>query len=412
MNNMSRKIAAALWFLGLLALLLCCVDLFRHQITPYPDGRFFSDLPAHIESALANDSYSLEGPVFRFLISRTGSVVSVTLFLGLITVLTPVVLAGWMRSLPCDSEGGRIPAGWLGLAALGCVLANGLYVPKIFPWFFGCQFAMNPLHSSTYLSMRIFAVLALLFYFRIDRNYLSSEKSFSRDHALFAASLAVCTGFKPSFLLAFAPVMALFLLVDLLANKKTWRNFGRVVLFGCMAIPAGLVAIWQNMVLFGGEEESAGGIVFAPADAWKYAFGTTSAGIRSLVLFLAFPAAVLCFNAFRGNFRPLGRWLLKLWALWGAFAVSCLCFIETGERASHGNLWWGLYSGDFFLFAGSVLVFVRNLHGRIVSGTSGFSRSAAATLYLLFGAAWLLIEFLEGAWYLRLVMRGAVPYSI
>ena len=65
----------------------------------------------------------------------------------------------------------------------------------------------------------------------------------------FTGLVAISTGIKPSFLMVFAPVMAIMLLIDWIKGTK----FLKVFWFGLTVIPSLLIILWQNMVLFGSD---------------------------------------------------------------------------------------------------------------------------------------------------------------
>ena len=114
----------------------------------------------------------------------------------------------------------------------------------------------NIWHNSTYLCMRMVALATLLYYFRLEKKYRNGITW--KEWVIFALLNVICTGIKPSFLVAYSPIVGVFLLVDLF--KKV--PLGKILMFGSALLPSGGVILWQNAVLFG--EETGHGIGFDP----------------------------------------------------------------------------------------------------------------------------------------------------
>jgi hypothetical protein len=148
---------------------------------------------------------------------------------------------------------------------------------------------------------------------------------------------------KPSFILVFAPAMALYLLVDLFQKIK----FGRIFLFGLTVIPSLLVVLWQNVVLFG--EDTGNGIIFA------YAHTMSLHGTHpkvSLLLSVAFPifVAVVLWKEFFTD-----KWYRFCYLVWGVGLFQYVFLAEEGARSRDANFNWGYAFGIFLIMVVSVV---------------------------------------------------------
>ena len=72
-------------------------------------------------------------------------------------------------------------------------------------------------HNSTYLMMKWMGLWTLLIYFNIEKDI--SKKLTKKSYALFTVALTLTTAAKPNFIMAVAPVMLVFLIIDLVKKS-------------------------------------------------------------------------------------------------------------------------------------------------------------------------------------------------
>lgn len=222
----------------------------------------------------------------------------------------------------------------------------------------------NLWHNSTYLCMRLLALMTLLYYQGLGEDY--RNRITVKQWFTFALLLVVCTGVKPSFLTVFAPALALKLLWDLCHGVR----LPQVLLLGAAVLPACGVVLWQNMVLFGGD--TGNGMTFDP---W-YTFSLHADRPKLAVLCsLAFPLVVLGASllamtgeqwrqlwAVREDVWPGGVYQLRLnrtylfsWLMALVGFAEALCLAETGGRSRDGNFLWGYLFAIFWLYVVSLV---------------------------------------------------------
>ena len=333
---------------------LACAWLYYKQ-TFHVEGQLYeSDLPYHISMAVEDNwFYSLTAVVYQLFYKTPFGNVLVAVFLASVTVGT--IYATWVLLKELQSgEYGMLTAPVFKNENMLLFLAIGLNL--VMPFFVSAAHYQRYIgyqsptiwHNSTYICMKLLGILALILYFRLWKGY---EKTLNlRTFTGLALALIVANTIKPSFVMVFAPAMAVFLVFDLMIHKI---RFGKIILFGLTVIPSLFVILWQNMVLFG--EDTGNGI------ALDYGYTLTLHSLHpkaTLLLSIAFPIFVLLLS-----FQNLWRDRLYLfgWTMWGFGLLEVTFFNETGKRARDGNFLWGYSFAIFFLFTVSLLIWMKGL---------------------------------------------------
>ncbi len=319
---------------------------------------FESDLPYHI-SMVVDDGwyYSLTAFIYLALYKLAqGGTVLIAVFLALTAAAT--IIATW-KLLELLLDGEKLPA-------MGGALALNFVMPFFIKWAGMYRYVSyqsgNVWHNSTYICMRLLAVIFLYFYIRYEKDYAEKGLGIKR-WLILAVLLALTTFVKPSFLTVFAPALAIKLLADLI-SKKT--KFLRALIMGLIVVPSLGVMFWQNSILFGEDTENGYRISFMEtfslhADHPKV----------TVILSLAFPIAVAIAEIVTivkvliernraktgGEITPdFGPTAIKdgsyifsgIMAVIG-FALAIL-LIETGSRSRDGNFLWGYSIALFILY--------------------------------------------------------------
>lgn len=350
-----------------------CLWLFyRQSVTVLPkEGlvAYQSDLPLHI-SMIIEDGwyYSFTAYAYKVLhVLCGGSTAGIAIFLAVCSVGAVYVTEQAICMAASANKNSVLgKRGWHTLLlALSLNLVMPLFVEFVGPYRYISYQAANIWHNSTYVCMKPFALMTFLYYWKLERKY--REGISLKEWLVFMGLNAVTTGIKPSFLVAFSPIMGIFLLADLLRRVP----LKRILIFGSAMLPSGLVVLWQNAVLFG--EETGNGMTFDP---W-YTFSLHAHIPKvAVVLSAAFcGAAVLaCVRDLRKDRKYL---FVILMALLGF--LEALCLVESGKRASDGNFLWG-YS--FCLFVWFIISAVKALD---YPHRTGLQKGIRVGLILLFG---------------------------
>ena len=312
--------------------------LFYHQsVTELPDIAIIpyqSDLPLHI-SMIVEDGwyYSYTAYAYKALYTLFGGgTLGIALLLAIVSVATIYVT----ENLVCFL--GEFPKRtWLTLmAALSVNLVMPIYIQKAGFYRYVSFQCANVWHNSTYVCMKLFALLTLLYYFKLEKKY--REGITFKEWLVFAILNVITTGIKPSFLLAFSPIMGAFLLVDLF--KKV--SFKRILVFGSALLPSGAVVLWQNAVLFG--ENTGNGMELNP---W-YTFSLHANSPKLAVLCSVAFCGVVVLCTLKEVFKNKTYLFVVAMAILGFF--EALCLVESGSRSVDGNFLWGYSFCLFVLF--------------------------------------------------------------
>ncbi len=308
---------------------------------------FESDLPYHIKMAVVDDwYYSLTGLLYKFFYLLPASEVFVAGFLALITGAT-VYLTFRLLKLALT----EMPKYIQMLLALALNFMMAAHVDFIHPQLYIGYQSGNLWHNSTYLVMRFLGVLTILLYMQLKDSYRTQLKW--KDWLVFTVLLTLSTATKPNFVMVFLPVMAIYLVRDLV--RKT--PFSRVFLFALSVVPSFALMLIQSFVLFLDTDDSR-----VVIDPW-YALGLRSENAKfAMVLSVAFPIVVLIFSI-RNTLKNdvfLGAWIMFLFG-W----IEVVLFAETGARAAGGNFLWGYAFSIFVVNVTSVILLIKQMKGSI-----------------------------------------------
>ena len=316
-----------------------CLWLFYHQsiaelpkvaIIPYQ-----SDLPLHI-SMIIEDGwyYSFTAYAYKALhVLFGGTTIGIALMLAVMSVATVYVT----EKAICYFADGMDQNYQTLLFALCTNLVMPIYVEYAGVYRYVSYQAANIWHNSTYICMKLFALLTFLYYFKLEEKY--REGITWKEWGIFALLNVITTGIKPSFLVAFSPIMGIFLLVDLF--KKV--SFKRILIFGSAVLPSGAVILWQNAVLFG--EDTGNGMTVNP---W-YTFSLHADRPKIAVILSAAFCGVVILATLKNVLREKKYLFVVLMA--GLGFLEALCLVESGSRAVDGNFLWGYSFCLFILFA-------------------------------------------------------------
>lgn len=340
-NDRLLRRAGKLWWGSALffdAVLSAIVFLLTRRLFLYQiefSAQYPSDIGSHIASAMAGDAYSINSIILR-LSNRLGGNAGIAVYLALVVVLT-MWAAAWMLRELLRINGARkvLPMTWTFVFSAPLVFLSSIYVPKFYGVFYYAadnrvtDFT-QPWHNSTYLLMRLFAVIVIALYFRIQSRYL--KKTAPVEWIAFLLALLAVNAAKPNFFLAFAPAALCFFIYDLIKN----RELKRVIVFGIPFLLSLPVLLFQSGVVYGGAEGEQSGIEISLA-LFKYVIQNRIflphliAG-ASFVLFVT----LLCVIHREGRRSLWFGWVTHLFGF-----IARWFIMETGPRATHGNFTWG-----------------------------------------------------------------------
>lgn len=319
-----------------------CTFLHYKQTFHVEGMPYESDLPYHISMAVEDDwAYSLTGLLYRLFFSTGFGNILTALFLGSVTVATIFATYLLLKEL-CMKCG--VTKFYRPLLVAASFLTN-VVMPfhlewAYYRWYIGWQSA-SVWHNSTYTCMKLLGTIVFLIYLKLEPKYKSGLSL--KDWLLMALLFILVNAVKPSFILVFAPAMAIYLLVDFFQKVK----FSKIFLFGLTVIPSLLVVLWQNAVLFG--DDTGNGIIFA------YAHTMSLHGTHpkvSLLLSVAFPifVALVLWKEFFTD-----KWYRFCYLVWGVGLFQYVFLAEDGARSRDANFNWGYAFGIFLIMIISIV---------------------------------------------------------
>ena len=366
----------------------------HYNQTLYEVGKpFESDLPFHISMAVVDNwYYSFTAFVYVFLYKLPYSNMLVGIFLALCELLT-IYGTHLLLTEVWKKYELKVNSSLTLLCATSLNLVMAFYVKAVNArHYIGYQNA-SIWHNSTYICMKLLAVFVLWYFLKLMDSY--KEKLSFKKWLTFTGLVAISTGVKPSFLMVFAPVMAIMLLIDWIKGTK----FSKVFWFGLTVIPSLLIILWQNMVLFG--SDTGNSFIIKPF----YTLTQRSDNPKIALLFsVLFPAMV-------GIFHIKDVWKDKLYLgslfVWGFGFLEVFLFVEAGTRSKDANFMWGYSIALFVLFLISLVRWIRDLKSKEFLGKFKVIRYA----YLIITGVTFAYHVVSGLWFFGILLSGATYFS-
>ena len=314
-------------------------------------GQEESDLIVHFRPLYDPDraTYSIN-PYLMLPGYLVGGLVGASAMLSLYTTLT-VALVEWliMKLAPRCT-----PAGALVLAFMAN-FAIAIFVPFIHRSLYDGVTTGNSWHNSTYITMRLFALLAIIFYLHIVGRMGRHAGRPARVGCYlgFMVCVLAATAIKPAFYVVLAPTVLVVCVVDLaLHGTSTVKR--SLLLGGCLLVPLAVIAS-QYEFLFGDSGKST--IAIGWAVVWSHSSDNMPAAFLQSY---AFPLAVLigCWSQVRKDQNMLFAWVMFLFGF-----LEYVLLYETGERMYHANFAGSLSFATYYLMIASSVALV-NAHPR------------------------------------------------
>ena len=181
-----------------------CLWLFYHQsiadLTVEGSIPYQSDLPLHISMAVQDHwAYSFTAYAYRFLsFICGGSTIGIALFLAVVSTLSIYATENLVCLLGKEKE-----KTWRTLAlALSLNLVMPAYLRFVGEFRYVSYQSPNVWHNSTYVCMKLAALVTIWYYFKLADHYKKGLTA--KEWVTFMLLNVLCTGIKPSFLLAFS----------------------------------------------------------------------------------------------------------------------------------------------------------------------------------------------------------------
>jgi hypothetical protein len=221
---------------------------------------------------------------------------------------------------------------------MATLLASHIFLLTIQGNLYRGYFVPTAYHNPTQQLNKLFA---LSIWFIYARQFLRLQPPGWPVVPLLAVLCVASAVAKPSFLIAFLPVAAVYAARDLL--QRRWQP-ALACLFG-IGIPSALTLLWQMGI--SGRVGEPVQIAFVP-----FALFPANETWFKLPLSLAFPLIVASGALWT---RASDVRLRFIWMLTAVALFVTICVVEAGQRMDHGNFAWTGQTGMFLIYVESML---------------------------------------------------------
>lgn len=336
-----RKWEKAIIILAMLLISVGTMYLFYQQAIDNFDGDLHSHVESAIESTGMEGQYSITKILYKFIYNYLGGNLGISIMLSLVTIGCIYATKRMLKFYLPDENDFKL---YIWAILLNFVIA--IHIAAISKnWNVGYQ-EPTEWHNSTYLIMKFIGIFIMMLYFSIEKNYL--EKINIKQWGLFCVLLILINLVKPNFILAFAPAMLVFLIIDFCKNIKNKKAILNMIYFGSAVLISLSVLIYQAKVLYVDDTES--GLAISFMEILKI---YTNHPYCSLLQSAAFPLFILItnFKTIIKDKRHSFVWIMGIVSL-----LQYLLFMETGSRHSDGNFDWGYSFSLMLLFISSYAI--------------------------------------------------------
>ena len=362
--------------------------LFYSELAVYPvdpNYRFESDTYVHVRFALQDGFFhSLSAFVYIARSKLPFMDYTVSALLALVTAGTVLLTEKLIRVLPGTED---MPSWMVYITSIIFNFSMGFYVPFINKQHYIGYQSGNMWHNSTYIFMRLFAVLTVILFVKL---YTKAKDGIDpKTWILFSLSMLLSTAFKASFFTVFAPFLAIVLLIDLCSRRLP---FGRVFVLALSVIPSFVAMLIESLVMFNTADDNR--IIIAPFKTFSLRGDHPKV---TLILSVAFLLTVVAANL---NKIFKDRCFLYGLIFYCVGFVETFLLAETGERSLDSNFMWGYSSALFFVF---IVAFVR-AYGSFRENKKLLPVFTVQSLVLLWHA-------ISGVWHFVLLLQGFTYFA-
>lgn len=328
--------------------------LFYSIYIRFINGELESDFVSHIAIAKNGKYYSLAILIMKFAMIFTKKYeFAIALFMSLIILGTIYLCYFFCKYIFKKVLCIEIDTNLIVLIAISSIFICKICVPFFSPLFYKKSFVTQPWHNSTYLCMRLSSIPTLLLFYKIQSHYLDYLDI--KECFLFTILLLITNYAKPNFIIIFAPIMLIKLIIDFIKTRT--RSFKNALILGFCVLISCSILIYQSSLLF------------SPNDSTGITIGLNTISeslymnfydIFNIFSSLAFPLIVLVLFMknkfiFSNNIKNI---YMETWLMYILSIVIRLFISEIGERSLHGNFAWSSYFFAYMLFVVSICILI------------------------------------------------------
>ncbi|SEA78344.1 hypothetical protein SAMN02910384_02342 [Pseudobutyrivibrio sp. ACV-2] len=261
MKNRCRFLESILWLW-----VTYITSYLTYKMTTSDGVTFASDYLVHIKYSLAGKGYSLLSLIIILLYRISNSTLPIAVLIGVIVSTTGVAIRKvllYSIDVRVDKEVVNKNYNIITFLSFALLFISSLYIPEKTPFYlltdeignlvrlehtYIQSYLTQPWHNSTYIAMRLFAMISIVVYIRIIRNV--DIKII--DFIAFFVSLVLSNMFKPNFIVAFAPSVFIFFIVAMIQKK----DIKKYIILLAIIVLSMCPLIYQYKVLYTADNDS------------------------------------------------------------------------------------------------------------------------------------------------------------
>jgi len=377
------------------ALYVVFTVLFYGQAAKHAEGKYFSDLPVHMDMSIRGGSYSFLYFIMGLICKLPFRNLAIALFESSIVVLTFLLAEKHIR------KHFDVGDGWPMWIAAGSLFLCSIYIPRLYHYYYKWTLITQPWHNITYFGMRLFSLPVFFYTLNILESYRS--RFTWKDWLSLAIPLLLSASIKPNFLAGYSFALLCVLIVDFVRDffrkELSIPSFLRYIYLGSVVFPAVIILFYQMHILYGGEAASQNGIEFVFLSSQFFSQGMIKAVI-GLIRDIAFPVLMIAYG-----YKHFGKKEKFIFLLFVITLVQRIILQETGLRAEHMNFTWGVYNGAYLLFLYMVSKFIQ-----VARMVSWGQKDLKDKLFALAGSGLLCAHLFFGLKYFLILFCGKYFY--
>jgi len=210
---------------------------------------------------------------------------------------------------------------------------------------------------------------------------------------------------KPNMLVDYSLALLCILVADFIGDvinrRLTVSSFSRYIWLGTAVFPAVTVLLYQMLLLYGEQDgvASSSGIAVVFLSSPFFSDGCVQTTIR-MIRETAFMAVY--FAWMHKTFSKQDKFVYLLWIV---TLIQIILLTETGPRAAHGNMTWGILNISYLLFAYLVPQFLKH-----ALSMPWDTKSIRDKYYAVICTVLLSMHLLTGIYYFSEIMQGTSYY--
>lgn len=376
MNKLDKKIKY-INIIVLMLLFLCS----SYLIYKFSMAQFSSDYPAHIKEAIRGEGYSFVSLIMAVCCGFFNSRLLLAFAMAAVILLNVFTCAFFIKKI-LKLMNVNFNSKYLLLLSISTLFICKICVPEWSDYFYKYSLSTQPWHNSTYTFMRMISPIVLVLYFQILINYIN--KIDIKKCLLFTVTLFLTNYGKPSFILAFAPVMLYILIRDFIKTKTS--SFKNAFIFGICVLISCSILLFQYKKSFGVTHDGNNTIAFSIMNFINY-FIENKKFLLYFVLAFAYPIYVT--SLVIKNRKKIDKFsktiFVEIWAMFIVSFLEKLLLVEVGPRAADGNFGWGSLLFAYLLFVICICMQMKMKKENIVSDSKLAIANYTYALHIIYG---------------------------